>query len=301
MRSLLSRLHAWWEGDEVAGDDADDPNGPSALRGGGNGQSAIADGWPPRRLEAVQRMFAPGCTFPGGRQEVLQQIEPLGLAEEMTVLDIAAGIGTAVRIIAEGTGARADGLQEDPNQLEIANRLAAEAGLADKAVLKPGVLGHCAIEPESRDAVYGRQALLEVTDKDAAFRAIWDLLKPGGQVLLVEFAATGTVTTEDIQEWAGFENIRPRLITAAETKEKLAAAHFHVNAAEDITETYCRQVLHGLGGMADTLKQRQLPKELRSWVLWEAEFWARRVGMLQKSEIGMFRFHASKEVKDAAA
>lgn len=151
-------------------------------------------------------LFGEGCTFPGSTSAITQLIEPLQLDEGMDVVDIGAGIGTAARIIAQETGANVEALEMDPGQLELAQQFAEQAGLGDRVTTVEGILGNCAIEPGSRDAIFGRETLLGVADKDAAFLEMWSLLKPGGQILLVDFIAKSPVgIKEDALEWAKFE------------------------------------------------------------------------------------------------
>ena len=292
MTSLKTRLSAWWEGEDAGDEQA--AGGGGQFDDGGEGSTDGA-GWPAPRLAAAQMPFGEGCTFPGSASAITQLIEPLQLDEGMDVVDIGAGIGTAARIIAQETGANVEALEMDPGQLELAQQFAEQAGLGDRVTTVEGILGNCAIEPGSRDAIFGRETLLGVADKDAAFLEMWSLLKPGGQILLVDFIAKSPVgIKEDALEWAKFEKMKPHMVTMDQIKQGLSAAHLDVHKAEDISDAFCSHILRGLAGLTDTLKQGSVPKDQRPWVMWEVELWARRVATLQAGNIGFCRFHASK-------
>ena len=292
--SLLNRLHAWWEGDDVEADDAA-AGDLDALSGDPDSTVEGVASWPEPRLAAAQRLFGEGCTFPGSEEAIMQLIEPMQLDAEKSVLDITAGIGTATRVIAREFGCKVEGLQHDPAQMELAVKFAEKAGLADNITIREGSLGNCDIEPGSQDAVFGRAALLGLKEKDTIFNDIWALLKPGGQILLAEFAAkNATGAKDDMAEWAKFEKMQPYLVTVEQIKQGLSASHLDVHQADDISEAFCNHITHGLADLTGILKQGTIPKNQRSWMMWEVELWARRVLVLQGGNIGFYLFHASK-------
>ncbi len=292
--SLLSRLHAWWEGDEVEADgDQTTADGEATAGDGGSGAEAV--GWPAPRLAAAQRLFGEGCTIPGSEQAVVQLIEPLELDQDKSVVDVTAGIGTAARIIAEKFGCKVDGLENDPALVEQGTKFAEKAGLGEKVTMREGSLGHCDLEPGSRDAIFGIGALLDQKDKTATFLDMWTLLKPGGQVLLAEYVAKKPAEAkEDAAKWATIEKRRPHLSTLDQIKQGLAAGHMDVHLTTDISEEFCGHITHGLAGLADVLKQGSIPKDQGPWIMWEVELWAHKVSMLESGNIGFYLFHASK-------
>ena len=173
--------------------------------------------------------------------------------------------------------------------------LAEQAGLGDKVAMIEGAIGNCNIEPDSRDAVFSRGALLGLAEKDAAFLEIWNILKPGGQALFADFMAkTADEAKEDAAEWAKFEKMKPYLATVDQIRQGLSAAHLDVHELEDISSLFCSHILRGLAGLTETLKKGSVPKDQRPWVMWEVELWARRIAMLQAGNIGFYRVHASK-------
>ncbi len=292
MTTMMSRLSAWWEGEEPDSRDAaaEEENVELDVD-----ESASGAGWPAPRLAAVQTLFGEGCTFPGSTSAITQLIEPLELDDSKTVVDIGAGIGTSGRVIAKEIGAAVLSLEADPAQNELARQFAEQAGLGAKVTTVEGILGDCDIEAGSQDAVFGREALLGVADKHKAFLDMWTLLKPGGQILLADYMAkTPAGVNDDAVEWGKFEKMKPHFVTVDDVKQGLSATHMDVHRMEDISPEFCSHILQGLAGLTDTLKKASIPRDQRPWVMWEVELWARRVMTLQAGNVGFFRFHASK-------
>lgn len=302
---MLNRLHAWWEGMDADGDVAANAPAPALSKADGHDDGDFAAtrgaGWPGPRLAAAQRLFGEGCLFPGAEQIIAHQIEPLTIEKSMSILDIAAGIGTATRVLARRTGATVDGLEADPTQVEQAYRISEKAGLGKQAIVIEGALGHCDIAPGTQDIIFGREALLGVADKETMFQDIWSLLKPGGEILLLDYITKDEAAAKkDAREWAKFEKMAPRLATVPQITRGLAANFLELQLSEDISEVFSSQILHGLATAARNLKEDAVPEDQRPWIMWEAELWARRAAMLQAGNIGFYCFHASKTKDDPA-
>ncbi|MDA1100196.1 MAG: methyltransferase domain-containing protein [Proteobacteria bacterium] len=293
---MFTRLYAWWEGTDPNGAGTGDAHG-----GGAGGQGKPVAAWPAARLAAAQRLFGEGSTFPAAEKIIAHQIQPLAMDATTNLLDMAAGIGTAARFIAQNAGAQVTGLEVDPAQVEQANRFAEIAGLGEKVTVQEGGLGNCDIKPGTQDMIYGRETLLGLVDKDKTCREIWSLLRPGGQVLLLDFMAKKADAAKgDAAAWGQFEKMKPQLSTVEQIKQSLTASFLDVQLAEDISKDFCGQILRGLADVARNLKQDSIPKDERPWILWEVEMWARRADMLQAGHIGFYRIHASKAEDDTA-
>jgi hypothetical protein len=71
-------------------------------------------GWETDRIELFQQIWGEGFLVPGGSLCVREAINPFGLNESMSVLELGCGSGGAARTLAEEFGARAMGLESDP-------------------------------------------------------------------------------------------------------------------------------------------------------------------------------------------
>lgn len=110
---ISGRLKAWWNGDEVPAAKA----ARSEAQAQANARQAesteaevfpspsgVAE-WTPQRIAANQRLFGDGIESPSAPARVKSLVNPIGLNQEMTVLNIGARLDVAARTIAKATGA----------------------------------------------------------------------------------------------------------------------------------------------------------------------------------------------------
>ncbi len=113
-----------------------------------------------------------------------------GVRAGQHVLDIAGGTGDLAKVFSREVGRRGHVVLSDINaaMLEVGRERLINAGcnnvdfvLANAETLAP-------FEDESFDLVTISFGLRNVTDKDAALRAMYRVLKPGGRLLILEFS-----------------------------------------------------------------------------------------------------------------
>lgn len=293
--TLLSRLHAWWEGEEAdpsseaAGVDPDDtPSGEVD-----DGEGGMPRSWTAKRIEAVQRIFGKGQWHPGGEEYLAEVIKPLGLNSTMSVVEYGARLGSLSRVIATETGAWVDTLEREVALAEAAQELAKAAGLAKKAVVNTVPLEDADIRRGSRDAVISLETLYLEHDKKRLLLAVRNVLKPDGQLLLTDFVRKIEETVSpDIEVWAGFENIDPMLLTVAEQRKLLEESGFEVRVAEDISKDYSLRVASALVEFMNALSVNKPTQGMKAALLQEVELWARRVSILEGGDIALYRIYA---------
>jgi SAM-dependent methyltransferase len=105
-----------------------------------------------------------------------------GVGPGSRVLDLGAGTGDVALLVARRVGAGGSVLATDASaaMLEIAARLAQEAGAANVATLAVRA-EELDLPPGSFDAVISRNALMFVSDLRRAFRAVRSALRRGGR------------------------------------------------------------------------------------------------------------------------
>ncbi len=112
---------------------------------------------------------------------------------------------------------------------------------------------------------------------------------------MAEFIAkSANGAQKDMTKWAKFEKTKPYFVTLEQIKQRLAASHLDVQQAADMSKEFCSHITHNLAGLTNVLKQGTIPKDQRSWIMWEIELWARQVLVLQGGNIGFYLFHASR-------
>lgn len=124
-----------------------------------------------------------------------------------TVLDLGCGAGTDLLIAAQMTGpsGRAIGIDMTGAMVERARAGAKQMGLANVAV-RESVIEDLPVEDGSVDVVLSNGVIDLVPNKEAVFREIARVLRPGGRLQLADVVIHREVSEEgkrDIDLWTG--------------------------------------------------------------------------------------------------
>ena len=300
--SLLSRLQAWWEGDEAPAPILVPAPEPAAGGAAPAAEAAEADekgpsdftGWTPRRLAAAQRVFGPGCVLPGGTAASLELLRPLELKPDMRLLDFGARAGGLVRLAAQEFGCRATGFEDDPVLVAAADELARQAKLGAAANVVRATLRENALGSRGLDALVSREALHQLPDKDDVYACCFDLLKPGGQLLFTDFVSRHDGVNPAVEVWAAHERMHAYLETPERCRDLLERHRFEIVAFDDASQDYCRRVAAAMPAFAAELARADLDRRDREWLKFEVELYARRIEFLRSGDIGLSRVHARR-------
>ncbi|PBB19271.1 methyltransferase domain-containing protein [Mesorhizobium sp. WSM4313] len=143
-------------------------------------------------IRFLEALWGEGYLSPGGPEEVDRVVEGLSLKGK-TILDIGCGAGGITLHLAATHGAsQATGFDVEKPVIETARRGAIRQGLDDRVGFVQAPPGPLPFTYASFDAVFSKDALLHVPDKDSLFAAIFRVLKPGGV-----FAASNWMISHD--------------------------------------------------------------------------------------------------------
>lgn len=115
-------------------------------------------------------------------------VAAVGVKEGDWIADIGAGTGLYSLLFAEAVGAKGRVFAEDiePLFLDLINQRASDLRLGNvTAVL--GREDHITLPDESLDFVFIADTYHYFTEREAVMRSVYDALKPGGVLILVEF------------------------------------------------------------------------------------------------------------------
>ncbi|WP_149184822.1 methyltransferase domain-containing protein [Streptomyces sp. TRM49041] len=113
-------------------------------------------------------------------------IERMGITDASHVLDLGCGVGgPGLRVVAH-TGARVTGISVSEEQIKTANRLAAEAGVADRAVFQHGDAMKLPFADGSFDAVMALESICHMPDRQQVLTEVSRVLVPGGRLVLTD-------------------------------------------------------------------------------------------------------------------
>jgi SAM-dependent methyltransferase len=279
---LRARLHAWWDGCD---------HEPAA-------EAADRAGWSAARREAVQSLWGKGFSSPGEAEHVMTLVEPLGLDEKNSVIDLGPGLGGSTRAIAGETGASVTGFETDPELVEAGRELSVKAGMAKKAPVvayKPPLID---ASDGSADAVISKEALYAMPEKEVLFEEMYRVLKPLGQVLFTDYVVPEGHASPALEQWLAAEPPTPSPWCAERTVARLRDLGFEVRIAEDMTAVLKGLVLDGWKNLATSLTAGAVPNETGRAIVEEAELWVRRLALFDTGDLRCYRFHAIKHGGD---
>ena len=119
-------------------------------------------------------------------------IEQLPPGDGRRLLDVGSGPGLLTRLAA-ARGYDATGIDADPDMIEAANRIARQEG--SRAAFRVGSVEDASLGARPFDVVTAASLLAVLTDRAAGIQALWRLVAPGGNLLIIE--ATNRMTPEN--------------------------------------------------------------------------------------------------------
>lgn len=143
-------------------------------------------------IRFLEALWGEGYLSPGGPEEVDRVLAGRSL-KGLNVLDLGCGAGGVTLHLAQTHEAgRVTGFDVEAPVIEAARARAAERGLSGRVEFVQAAPGRLPFADETFDAVFSKDALVHVADKDAVFAEIFRVLKPGGF-----FAASDWLTSHD--------------------------------------------------------------------------------------------------------
>jgi cyclopropane fatty-acyl-phospholipid synthase-like methyltransferase len=184
-----------------------------------------------------------------GSDELRQDARRLGLGPTRRLLDLGSGPCGPLTFLISNFGCAGVGLELSPSAIEVGYSRAAELGIqalfaaevADLNEALPSGLG-------SFDSALAVDVVLHIHDRQALFREVTGLLRPGGHFLLTDAGVvTGAVSNEEFQLRSvhGYTQFVP----AGWNEQLLEAAGFRILETEDRTASVLRNANGRLAAM----------------------------------------------------
>jgi ubiquinone/menaquinone biosynthesis C-methylase UbiE len=302
--SLKTRLYAWWEGYDLSGlkrrkqdaEEAEETGAASALPVGPTGRGVNRWGkplWTANRIEVAEKLWGEGFNTPGGTDHVPYLVRPLGLNPAMSVLDLSAGLGGTSRAMAAEYGCWVTGLEASPLLAKEGMIRSFKLGLEKKAPIELYDPEHVAFSKRV-DAVFYKEGMFSVRDKEQMFDGIELALKPRGHVLLTDYIIEPQLAdTPAIRNWCDKEPMVPHLWTREQMSNGFAQRNLDLRISEDITDLHRSQILTAIQSLVGHLEKHSLDQATKLAVMEEVELWVRRVAAIDAG-LKCYRFHAIK-------
>ena len=255
-----------------------------------------AAAWSDPRLQVSEEIWGKGHWSPGGDDEVEALIRPLNLDSSMTIVDFGAALGGTTRALHKETGAWVSGYEASPLLAEAGAELSQMAGLQKKAAIEVFELNKLNLRESSFNAVFSKEVIFTMEEKEEIFKKFYDCLRTDGQLLITDYLATKPdASGAAADEWSAKEPVRPTLWSLEQTRSFIAGLGFEVRITEDMTPTVRKQILSALGKF--TAKIDMHGTKERGWgpaILAEIELWANRIKVLESGDVAVFRIYGRK-------
>lgn len=194
--------------------------------------------YPDEFIDRLHLVWGMGFLSPGGPDEVCAIVQGLDIAGA-ALLDIGCGSGGPAMVLAREKGAEVTGIDVEPQLIERSRRLAGEAGLGDKLSFKLVEPGPLPFAAESFDAVFSKDALLHIPDKQALYKEVLRVLKPGGVFAASDWlAGEGAAKDEALLSYIELVGLDFTMATAAETAAAMRNAGFEAVSTVDRNAWY---------------------------------------------------------------
>jgi hypothetical protein len=304
--SFGAKLKAWWDGYDAKAlaerDAARNSPVPEIAKEAPVMVSHGGDRWNSNRVDIAQLIWGDEFTGPGDAEFVVNQCKLLGLTPEMSMLDLTAGLGGPMRVLADHFGVWASGFETSPTLIEVGNELSQMHGMSKKAPLK--LLDMTLPEPFERryDRAFGRVYLSKWGDLALPLARLNDALKPDAMVLFNDYFLTSASVRAD-DDFITYQSADPSPLSFHVVDEVLAVLKhekLEVRVNENITDSMSRIITDRWKSAtsltaevaSDPERRHLLPTLLR-----EAEVWTHRVRLMSEGKLEMRRIMATKPPK----
>ena len=184
-----------------------------------------------------EKIFGPGYISTGGQETTDALVARLGnhLKPGARVIDVGSGIGGAAFDLAKRFGVKVVGVDLAPEMIAIAHERAREANVGDSVEFQIADIMTTDFD-QPFDIVWSRDALMHIHDKPALFKRLYDLLKPGGRLVVTDYARGTGPGSPEYQAYikkTGYHVIDP-----ASYGKLLEGAGFVDVVAEDATDQF---------------------------------------------------------------
>ena len=180
--------------------------------------------------------LAPYDQFHGrGLEATIELADGVEVAADDHLFDVGSGLGGPARVLADRFGCRVTGIDLTAEFCDVAQRLNDLTGLADRVRIHHGSALKAPFEDGAFDGAYSMNVSMNIADREALYREIHRVLRPGGWLVLSEVAQGPDGEHDFPVPWARTA-AESFLLTPDETCDLLAACGFTVDECADSTE-----------------------------------------------------------------
>ena len=256
----------------------------------------------PIRLNSAQLVWGSGFLGPGGGEQVLELVAPVGITPAMSVIEVGAGVGGAARVLVEHYGIWITCHEDSDDCVRVGNELTKMAGAVNRVRLTR-------YDPESIefgagtwDCVLSRETLYRVKNKARLIDELRKGLKLNGQLVLTDYVLTRPgLHSDPVRAWLDAEEGAPEP-WSVEEYEACFEKHKIMSSVTplDLTETHCDLITSGWWSFQKRITEIKLGSgeartELLHALAADAALWAKRLAALKSGDVKICRLYAQKK------
>jgi phosphoethanolamine N-methyltransferase len=239
-----------------------------------------------------EKIFGAGYISTGGHATTEDLCRRLGpaLRPGTRVLDVGSGISGAAFHLAREYGAVVTGIDLAPEMIAIGHERAREWDAPKTVSFLVGDILTTTF-PEKFDVIWSRDALMHIPDKPRLFSRLFDLLAPGGQVIITDYARGTGAGSDEFQAYV--KSTGYHLVYPASYGKLLEGAGFVDVKVEDATEKFIAIMKREAGRLAsnpDDFVESFSPADLEYLVA----RWAMKDGFCRAGDMKWGNYQATR-------
>ena len=252
--------------------------------------------WDEHHLELLRTVWGGDFVTPGDKSKILQLVKPFGLNPAMSLLELGAGMGGASRAMAKAFGVWVTGMEAEGRLVEEGMALSEKAGLEKKSPIIQYDPHEFQLKARSYDCIFSKESFFTNKDKTRLIQTVELGMKDNGQLLFTDFMiAPGGSQKAEYKEWAEGEPVSPDPWSLEEYVEQLTSCKLDVRIKEDITESYCSQIVRAWADYLSDKKNSTVDPLVANALVEEVELWTRRVQAFESGALTVCRIYAQKK------
>lgn len=249
--------------------------------------------WTSDRVGILEAIWGEGCSMPGGDEYADSLSSPLGLNQEMSILDLSAGMGHLARRIADEYKCYVTGMDTDASLAARGMVMSIASGLSKKASI---IQYDPATFTASRkyDCIFARELFYRVVGKEKFFKAIDGSLKNGGgQIVFTDFVLDPISRDKpEVLAWLNREKSAAPM-TQLEQIKTWKSMGYDLRVAEDQTHQYKNYIVVGLANLASFMRYNIPDIETKPILVREIDLLSKRLAAFHAG-LKYYRFYGIK-------
>merc|ERR1711872_954032 len=156
-----------------------------------------------------EKIFGETFVSTCGKATTSKFLDQMNLKPGMNVMDIGCGIGGSAFLMAERFGVNVYGIDLSTNMLAIADRYRRKMDAEVKYRVQFHMDDATKMDypKEFFDVVYSRDAIMHIEDKLSLYKKVYSCLKPGGTILISEYATGDKELSKDFLDYVAAEDV----------------------------------------------------------------------------------------------